>query len=138
MEAVHEPVAVTVKHQHQPAGRILVVDDEPQLLDIAEQMLTNQGYIVKTARSGEDALAILQTDSFDLVLLDMIMDPGINGRQTYEEIIKIQTGQKALIISGYSEHEEVKRALALGAGGLIKKPYSLNELSQEVQQMLAQ
>ncbi len=136
-ETVHEPDDIAVVQQPQQSSRILVVDDEPQLLDIAKQSLANQGYIVKTARSGEEALDILQKDTFDLILLDMIMEPGINGRQTYEEILKINPGQKALVISGYSEHEEVKRSLELGAAGLIKKPYSLRALNQEVQHVLA-
>ncbi|NOR26806.1 MAG: response regulator, partial [Desulforhopalus sp.] len=119
--------------QEQPAGHILVVDDEPQLRDIASAMLATFGYTAQTVSSGEEAVAVLQREKFDLVLIDMMMEPGINGRQTYEEIIKINPGQKVLIASGYSENKEVKRALALGAGCFIKKPYSLRELLRAVQ-----
>ncbi|GAB6194276.1 hypothetical protein JCM39068_40280 [Desulfocastanea catecholica] len=116
------------EQEDQPTGHILVVDDEPQLRDIASIMLETFGYTTKTVNSGEEAVAAMQKETFDLVLIDMMMEPGMNGRQTYENIIKINPGQKALIASGYSENKEVKRALALGAGGFIKKPYSMREL----------
>jgi PAS domain S-box-containing protein len=117
----------------QSAGHILVVDDEPQLRDIASAMLATFGYTTKTVNSGEEAIAVMQKETFDLVLIDMMMEPGMNGRQTYEKIIKITPGQKALIVSGYSKNDEVTRALALGAGGFIKKPYSMSELLRAVQ-----
>ncbi len=119
--------------EDRPTGHILVVDDEPQLRDIASTMLKSFGYTTKTVNSGEEAIAILQKEIFDLVLIDMMMEPGMNGRQTYEKIIKINPGQKALIASGYSENHDVKRALELGAGGFIKKPYSMRELLLAVQ-----
>ena len=132
--------SVEIKNAHnspqqedQPTGHILVVDDEPQLLDIASTMLQSFGYTTKSVNSGEEAIAAIQKETFDLVLIDMMMEPGINGRQTYEKIIKINPGQKALIASGYSENQDVKRALALGAGGFIKKPYSMRELFLAIQ-----
>ena len=128
-----EPADGSTQWEEQPAGHILVVDDEPQLRDIASAMLATFGYTAQTVSSGEEAVAVLQREKFDLVLIDMMMEPGINGRQTYEEIIKINPGQKVLIASGYSENKEVKRALALGAGCFIKKPYSLRELLRAVQ-----
>jgi CheY-like chemotaxis protein len=70
-------------------------------------------------------------DSFDfrvdLILLDMVMPKGINGRETYEQIIKIRPGQKAVIASGYAKTKEVDIAKELGAGKYIKKPYTLEK-----------
>lgn len=123
----------SAQQEDQPTGHILVVDDEPQLRDIASTMLQSFGYTTKTVNSGEEAIVAMQKETFDLVLIDMMMEPGMNGRQTYEKIIKINPGQKALIASGYSENEDVKRALALGAGGFIKKPYSMRELFLAIQ-----
>ena len=125
----------STQNEIQPTGHILVVDDEPQLRDIAGSMLESFGYTAKTVSSGEEAIAIMQEETFDLVVIDMMMEPGMNGRQTYEKIIKIKPGQKALIASGYSENHEVKRAIALGAGGFIKKPYSMRELFLAIQSM---
>jgi PAS domain S-box-containing protein len=124
--------------QAQSVRNILVVDDEQQLRDIASRMLTSLGHTARTASSGEEAVFVLQREKFDVVLLDMVMDPGMNGRQTYEEIIKNDANQKALIVSGYSETEDVKQLLALGIGGFINKPFSLAELSLALQKIMPQ
>jgi len=109
---------------------ILVVDDEPLQLDIASRMLTVLGYDPVCVGSGENAVAYLQENRVDMVLLDMLMDPGINGRQTYEHIIRIHPNQKAIIASGFSESHDVKMAQQLGARGFIKKPYSIEQLGR--------
>ncbi len=116
--------------------KILVVDDEPHLLNIAAEMLEHLGYNATCMNSGEKAVDYLKSRQADLVILDMLMEPGLNGRQTYEQIIKIHPGQKALIVSGFSENEEVQAALRSGAGGFIKKPYSIKELGLAVRQVL--
>jgi len=111
---------------------ILVIDDEPSLCDIACGMLESFGYTADSVSSGEAAVHYLQNNSADLVILDMIMDPGINGLQTYEKILELIPAQKAIIASGFSESEDVKATLKLGAGGFIKKPYSMTQLEQAV------
>jgi DNA-binding response OmpR family regulator/nitrogen-specific signal transduction histidine kinase len=130
-EDIAEEEELTGNSEH-----ILVIDDEPQLRDIATQMLRILGYRVDSVCSGELALEFLQEHSVDLLLIDMLMDPGMNGRQTYEEIIKLYPGQKAIIASGFSENEDTEKTLQLGAGGFIRKPYSLDELGQMVRQVL--
>jgi CheY-like chemotaxis protein len=117
--------------------RILVVDDEPQQLDIASRMLKVLGYDVACAGSGEKAIDYLRENSVDLVLLDMLMDPGINGRQTYERIIEIHPNQKAVIASGFSENEDVCQAQQLGARGFIKKPYSIEQLGRIIKEEMS-
>ena len=107
---------------------ILIVDDEPHQRHIASQLLSLLNYQVDTVNSGEEAIAFIREQKVDLLLLDMLMDSGINGRQTYETIIKIQPQQKAVIASGFSESEEVKQAMKLGAGAFIKKPYTFEQL----------
>jgi len=72
-----------------------------------------------------------------MVLLDMVMDPGINGRQTFEQIIRIHPNQKAVIASGFSESEDVKMALQQGARGFIKKPYSIEQLGRALKEGMA-
>ena len=115
---------------------ILVIDDEPSLRDIASSILDVFGYNVTLVSSGEEAVAYLQDHQVDLILLDMLMDPGINGRETYEQIIKLHPGQKAIIASGFSESEEIKATLLLGAHSFIKKPYSMDQLSLAVKEAL--
>jgi len=123
--------AETVRYQGN-GERILVVDDEPQLRDIASKMLSALGYSTDVVASGEKALEFLEKKSVDLVVLDMMMEPGLNGRQVYEKILEIRPGQKTVIASGYSESEDVDACLKLGVGGFVKKPYSFAQLSKVV------
>ena len=118
-------------------GRILVVDDEPLQRDIAGKMLTVFGYEVDTVSSGEEAIEYLRLHNVDLVVLDMLMPPGINGLQTYIEIIAIHPGQKALIVSGFSESSDVKEAMRLGVGGFVKKPYTMKQIARAIKDELA-
>jgi len=124
------------KRQTGSGETILVVDDEPQLLDIAASMLTVLGYVVVCVSSGEEAVAYMEDHDADLLLLDMLMEPGINGRQTYEQILQLHPGQKAIVVSGFAENEEIKATLQLGAAVFVKKPYSMEELGQAVQKGL--
>lgn len=116
--------------------RILVVDDEPHLLSVTSGMLNALGYETACVASGEAAVDYLRERRADLVILDMIMDPGIDGRQTYERIIQRRPGQKAVIASGFSESEDVIKARRLGAAGFIKKPFTLEELGRAVKTAL--
>jgi len=115
---------------------ILVIDDEEQQREIARQMFTVLGYQVDSVSSGEEAIQYVKEKKVDLLLLDMIMEPGINGCRTYEQISEICPGQKAIIASGFSETEDVKIAQSLGAGLFIHKPYSLSELGLAVKHIL--
>ncbi len=111
---------------------ILVVDDVPEQREIAMKMLEKLGYRAASVESGEAAVVWLADHQADLLVLDMIMDPGMNGLETYRRIIGIYPGQKAVIASGYAETDNVREALRLGAGGYIKKPYSMEELGKAV------
>lgn len=115
---------------------ILVVDDEPQLRDIASQILQSLGYKVDSVSSGESAIKFMEKSPVDLILIDMLMAPGMNGRQTFEEIIKLYPGQKAIIVSGFSESDDVKETLKLGVECFIKKPYSIDQLGCAVKEVL--
>ena len=117
--------------------RILVVDDEQVLRDIACQMLTQLGYRVDAVSSGEMAVEFVRKTPVDLLLIDMLMGPGMNGRMTFKAIRQLYPDIKALIVSGYSEDEDVQAALAAGAKGFVQKPYLMSRLSQAVKMALA-
>lgn len=119
------------------SGTVLVVDDEPLQRDVARQMLQMLGYEVATAANGREAVKYVQNQEVDLIILDMIMEPDMNGRQTLEEILKIRPEQKTLIASGYADSSEVKRACTLGSTALMNKPYTLQKLSESVVVALA-
>jgi PAS domain S-box-containing protein len=115
---------------------ILVIDDEPQQRDICRQMLLTLGYRVDTVASGNEALLFLKKRPVDLLILDMILEPELDGMQTFEKLIQLQPGLKAIIVSGFSQSDNVARTLAMGAGQFISKPYSLRQLGQAVLETL--
>ena len=115
---------------------ILVVDDEEIIRTLAGKMLETLGYQASLAPSGEEAITFLQQNRVDLLILDMLMDPGMNGYQTYQKIKEFRPEQKALIASGFSESADVKKAQSLGAGEYIKKPYTIQELGRAVKHTL--
>ncbi|MCP4689877.1 MAG: PAS domain S-box protein [Desulfobacterales bacterium] len=115
--------------EYTGAGQtILVIDDVKEQREIAASMLTKLNYSVAAASGGMKAIEYMKNNSADLLLLDMIMDPGIDGLETFKRIIEIHPGQKAIIASGFSETKRVKAAQALGAGAYLKKPYMLEKL----------
>jgi CheY-like chemotaxis protein len=116
--------------------RILVVDDIKEQRDIAARMLSKLGYDVVSVSSGEEAITFIQADQVDLIVLDMVMDPGIDGLETFRRITAKNPGQKAVIASGYSESERVKTLQKLGAGTYIQKPYTLEKIGLAVRKEL--
>ena len=134
MAIAQEPISL--KEYTGNEEKILVVDDEAQQRDIAFRLLTELNYHTATVSSGEGAIEYVTREPFDLIVLDMVMPNGMNGRETFEEIIKIYPGQKAIIASGYAKTEEVKTAQALGAGTYLKKPYVLEKLGMAVKEEL--
>ncbi len=116
--------------------KILVIDDEVEQRRIAASILSSLNYRVETVASGEEALAYLQKHRADLLLLDMLMEPGMDGSKTYEEVLKIHPGQKVVIVSGFTHSTEVSRIQELGGGIFIKKPYTINELGTAVKETL--
>jgi signal transduction histidine kinase/ActR/RegA family two-component response regulator len=115
---------------------VLVIDDLEDQRRVALAMLDKLGYSAHAVSGGEEALEYLKEHSVDILLLDMIMDPGINGLETYRRIIDIHPGQKAVIASGYSLSEDVVAAQGIGAGPFIKKPYTLGKLGFAIKEEL--
>jgi two-component system, cell cycle sensor histidine kinase and response regulator CckA len=111
---------------------ILVVDDVKEQREVASELLTELAYSVTTVSSGEAAIEYLKNNTVDLLFLDMIMDPGLNGLETYNQILKIHPRQKAIIVSGFSATEHVKEAQRLGAGQYIRKPYTLENIGMAI------
>lgn len=112
--------------------KILLVDDLQEQLEIGSTMLQKLGYKVITASSGEKAVELLRTSAVDLVILDMIMDPGQDGFESYKQILEIHPAQKAVIASGYAEEERMMEAMQLGINVFVRKPYTLKIFGQAV------
>ncbi|MDD5171167.1 MAG: ATP-binding protein, partial [Syntrophales bacterium] len=131
-------VLQAVEHgQIQGRGEsILVVDDVESQRELAAEMLGVLGYRIHAAESGEAAVEYLRGNRADLLLLDMIMEPGMDGLETYRRALEINPGQRAVIVSGFSETEKVARAQALGAGEYVRKPYILSRIGLAVRSEL--
>jgi PAS domain S-box-containing protein len=112
--------------------KVLIVDDVPEQREIAKRILGNLNYAVEAVSSGNEAVEYMRIHKVDLVVLDMIMEPGMDGLDTYKQILKINPGQKAIIVSGFSETDRVKGTLDLGAGAYVKKPYLLHDIAKAV------
>ncbi|WP_319550592.1 cache domain-containing protein [Desulfogranum marinum] len=112
--------------------QILVVDDVQEQREIASYILDDLGYQVSTAESGEEAVMLCRHFNYDLLLLDMMLGAGMDGLETYEQVVKFKPDQRAVIASGFSESARVKKAMALGAGSYIKKPYIIKTISKAI------
>jgi len=136
-EELSEPQTIVSISEYMGRGEsILVVDDVEAQRELAARMLEKLNYHVRTVPSGEAALEYMKDHRADLLVLDMIMDPGMDGLDTYRKIAEIHPGQKAIIVSGYSETHRVKQAQALGAGAYVKKPYILEMIGAAVKREL--
>ena len=135
-EVEKEKALVSIEDYKGNGETILVVDDVQEQREIASRILTMLGYEVSVVSSGEEAVEYLKDNSADLLVLDMIMDPGIDGLDTYKSILEIHPGQKAVIASGFTETDRVREAQRLGAGAYVKKPYTLERLGMVVREEL--
>jgi two-component system nitrogen regulation response regulator NtrX len=106
---------------------ILIVDDEPSILQSLSGLLSDEGFAVITAATGYEALKIIDAESPDLVLLDIWM-PGIDGIETLKEIKKVNPHIQVIIISGHGSIETAVKATKLGAFDLIEKPLSIDKI----------
>lgn len=115
---------------------ILVVDDVQEQRELAKGILEKLDYKVRTAPDGEAAVEYMKDNRADLLMLDMIMDSGLDGLETYKRILELHPEQRAVIVSGFSETDRVKDAQVLGAGQYIRKPYVLDTLGAVVKSEL--
>ena len=111
---------------------ILIVDDIKEQREIASGILKKLGYHVMSVSSGEEAVTYMRENKADLLILDMIMNQGMDGLDTYKKILEFHPDQKAVIASGFSETDRVKMAQSMGAGSYIKKPYSFEKIGMAV------
>jgi two-component system cell cycle sensor histidine kinase/response regulator CckA len=115
---------------------VLVVDDVAEQRDVASRLLARLGYEVHAVSSGEEAVEYLASNQADILVLDMIMEPGIDGLETYQRVLEINPTQKTIIVSGFSETDRVKEAHKLGAGAYVKKPYIMEKLGMAIRDEL--
>jgi CheY-like chemotaxis protein len=135
-ETAAEDAAVPISEYMGKGESILVVDDVKEQRELAAGMLASLNYDSAVVASGEAAIEYLREHQVDLLVLDMIMEPGMDGLDTYRAVLAIRPQQKAIIVSGFSESERVRAARDLGAGAYVRKPYIKEKLGMAVRSEL--
>jgi two-component system, cell cycle sensor histidine kinase and response regulator CckA len=120
----------------KPPPSILLVDDDPLILVLGQELLEHLGYRVETAKDGSEALAkYRQMGRADLVLLDFYL-PGQNGREVLKEFKSLDQGARVLMMSGFLSSRDMAKLQQEGALGLINKPYRATELQRRIKAVL--
>jgi PAS domain S-box-containing protein len=116
---------------------VLLVDDEDMIIDVGKPMLEKMGYNVLIARSGKEALELIQKNeqTIGMVILDLIM-PDISGGDTYDKLKEINPEIKVMLASGYSIDGQTSEILERGCNGFIQKPFNIKKLSQKIREIL--
>jgi DNA-binding response OmpR family regulator len=112
-------------------ARILVIDDEPQIVSLVSRALAADGFAVDSACDGARGLALAVRQRYELVVLDLLL-PGIDGVGVLRKLMRRRSGQQVLILSAISDIEAKVRCLDLGAADYLTKPFSLAELLARV------
>ena len=111
---------------------VLLVDDELEFLETLVKRLTKRGLNISTAKSGEDALAIIRGQAIDVAVLDVRM-PGIDGIQTLREIKKLDPLMEVIMLTGHASLEVAIAGMELGAFDYLMKPADIDELFYKLQ-----
>lgn len=119
-------------------SRVLVVDDDPDVVTLVDYRLSRQGFEVESATDGQQALDALADRSVDLILLDIMM-PGLSGLDVLERLRANESTARlpVILLTAKAQEEDVSRGFALGADDYITKPFSLKELISRVNAVLA-
>lgn len=116
-------------------ANILVMDDEESMRDTCQQTLSRDGNIVKVAESGSEGFAMLERESFDLIILDLKM-PGLSGMEVLKKIKEDDPGAMVIVITGYATIESAVEAMKTGAYDFIPKPFTPDSLRAIVRRAL--
>jgi two-component system, cell cycle sensor histidine kinase and response regulator CckA len=122
-------------------GKILIMDDEEIIREVAGEMLKHFGYEVEFAKDGAEALekyanAMKSGTSFDAVIMDLTIPGGMGGKEAVKKLIEIDPDVKAIVSSGYSSDPIMTNFRQHGFAGIITKPYQVSELSEQVKNVL--
>jgi DNA-binding NtrC family response regulator len=118
------------------SAKILVVDDDENFRRLFFQTLKKGGYQVRTAVNGEDAVGLLQKESFDLALIDIRMSP-TDGFSLLKKVKNVYPNMKTIMITAYSTPDTHTRSLQLGADHCLTKPVEISELKEVIESTLS-
>jgi DNA-binding NtrC family response regulator len=117
--------------------KVLLVDDEKDFLDIMSERMEARGMTVKTAESADQALKILEKESFDAIVMDFKM-PGMDGIQALKNIKTQKPELQIILLTGYATVEKTVEAMKIGATDLLEKPADLEALAAKIKQAKAE
>lgn len=137
-----DPLSPLVSEAAPGCGRILVMDDDELILDIAGNMLTSLGYEAVFAREGGEAIgiyqqALLSGTPFDMVIMDLTIPGGIGGKEAIQQLGTLDPAVKAIVSSGYSNDPIMAEYESHGFAGVIAKPYTIEGLSRVLRDVQA-
>jgi len=115
---------------------VLVIDDDKAQCEVALRILEKLGYKATAVNSGENAVGFIKKYPQDLLLIDMIMPDGIDGTETFRQILDIYPNQKAIIVSGFAESSRVEESRKLGIELYIRKPLTMKLLASCIRKVL--
>lgn len=117
--------------------KILIVDDEPNIIMSLEYTFRKNNFEVFIARDGQEALDILETNFPDVIILDIMM-PMVDGFATLEQIRKDDNLQhtKVMFLSAKNKESDIEKGLALGADAYMTKPFSIKKVMEKVEELL--
>ena len=115
---------------------VLIVDDEPELLQLARHYLDDLGYKTYTAENAHRALELLEQHSIDIIFSDVVMPGGMNGYELAQAAVKQNPGLKILLTSGFTSKTMAHNGLAKFAAHLLSKPYLKSELARHIRLVL--
>ncbi len=121
----------------QPAGTVLVVDDEELVLEVSREILASRGFTVLTADGGAQAVETFRQrrDEIVAVVLDMTM-PEIDGEQAFRQIREIDPRARVIMMSGYSRKKLSSKVIEMGLGGFLHKPFRPQDLMDKLRELL--
>ena len=113
------------------SGKILVVDDDPEVRMTTRDFLSSKGYVVAVASGGREALSMLESVNPDVVLLDVAM-PDMDGLETLRRLVAAQPTLPVIMITANADIEITSKVLQMGAADYVPKPFDLDYLDQAV------
>ncbi len=128
------PSAVDKSRLIQGKGRILLVDDEKEVIEVCKEMLEALGYEVLVAGAGAQAISVVQNDvkGIDLMILDVVM-PGMDGVQTYNAVRHLNPNLRVLVCSGLAPKEDIRQMIENGCRDFLLKPFDIAKLSEKIE-----
>ena len=136
-----DPIELVGEKPRMGLGKVLVMDDEEIIRELFSEALSQYGYQVNTASSGEEALEVFQSEKergrpFDLVIMDLTVPGGMGGKDLMVRLLQVDPKIKSIVTSGYSTDPIMANYRRYGFQGIIPKPFKMEQLNKVVRQVL--